>query len=79
MPFLRLSTRFLEEGTAITNAVYQDTKLRRAVLKKITLAGQAANLKSFKIPKAVLIEPKPFTVEGGMLTPTLKVKRHPVV
>jgi len=34
---------------------------------------------SFEIPRAVLIEPNPFTIEGGMLTPTLKIKRHPVV
>ncbi|KAF9323713.1 hypothetical protein BGZ91_003412 [Linnemannia elongata] len=71
--------KVLGGGIAITNVVYQDPKLRRAVLKEITLAGQAANLKSFEIPKAVLIEPNPFTIEGGMLTPTLKIKRHPVV
>ncbi|KAG0285696.1 hypothetical protein BGZ96_010111 [Linnemannia gamsii] len=69
----------VEEGTAITNTIYQDSKLRRAVLKEITLAAQAASLKSFEIPKALLIEPVPFTIEGGMLTPTLKIKRHPVV
>ncbi|KAF9149382.1 hypothetical protein BG015_008823 [Linnemannia schmuckeri] len=71
--------KVLGEGTAITNVIYQDPKLRRAVLKEIALAAQAASLKSFEIPKAVLIEPKPFTIEGGMLTPTLKIKRHPVV
>ncbi|KAF9929432.1 hypothetical protein FBU30_001570 [Linnemannia zychae] len=54
---------------------YQDPKLRRAVLMGIALAGQEAGLKSFEIPKAVFIEPNPFTVEGGILTPTLKIKR----
>ncbi|KAF8933539.1 hypothetical protein BGZ47_010826 [Haplosporangium gracile] len=75
--------KVLGRGTAITNAVYQDPKLRRAVLKEITLAAQAAGsttlLRCFGIQKAVLIEPKPFTIGGGMLTPTLKIKRHPVV
>lgn len=37
--------KVLGGGIVITNVVYQDPKLRRAVLKEITLAGQAANLK----------------------------------
>jgi len=37
--------KVLGGGTGITNAVYKDPKLRRAILKEITLAGQAANLK----------------------------------
>ncbi|KAG0275830.1 hypothetical protein BGZ95_008334 [Linnemannia exigua] len=72
-------SKVLGGNTVITSTVYRDPKLRRAVLKEMILAAQAAGLKSFEIPKAVLIEPSPFTIEGGMLTPTLKIKRHPVV
>ncbi|KAF9972523.1 hypothetical protein BGZ73_004343 [Actinomortierella ambigua] len=54
-------------------------KVRKAVLQIITNAGKAAQLKGFEFPKAVLIEPTPFTVENGRLTPTFKIKRHPVV
>ncbi|KAF9904001.1 hypothetical protein EC991_003147 [Linnemannia zychae] len=72
-------SKVLGGNTVITQATYQDPKLRRAVLKEITNAAKSVNLKSFEIPRAVLIEPSPFTIEGGMLTPTLKIKRHPVV
>ncbi|KAG0258654.1 hypothetical protein DFQ27_004530 [Actinomortierella ambigua] len=54
-------------------------KVRKAVLQIITNAGKAAQLKGFEFPKAVMIEPTPFSVENGRLTPTFKIKRHPVV
>ncbi|KAG0239100.1 hypothetical protein BGW41_007943 [Actinomortierella wolfii] len=54
-------------------------KVRKAVLQLITKAGKAAQLKGFEFPKAVLIEPIPFSVENGRLTPTFKIKRKPVV
>ncbi|KAF9543685.1 hypothetical protein EC957_000540 [Mortierella hygrophila] len=72
MPSRRLSTRSLEEGTAIANAVYQDPKLCRAVLKEIILAGQAANLK--RQPRGDI----PFLKKRHADT-DLKIKRHPVV
>ncbi|KAG0380933.1 hypothetical protein BGX24_002615 [Mortierella sp. AD032] len=71
--------KVLGGNTVVTSTICLDPKLRLAVLKEITLAAKAASLKSFEIPKAVLIELSPFTIEGGMLTPTLKIKRHPVV
>ncbi|GJJ78968.1 long-chain acyl-CoA synthetase [Entomortierella parvispora] len=57
----------------------RDPKVRRAVLRELTQAGVAAGMKSFEIPKAILIEPEPFTIEKEFLTPTLKLKRHPIV
>ena len=33
----------------------------------------------FEIPKAVLLESDPFTVENDMMTPTFKIKRHPLI
>ncbi|KAF9117961.1 hypothetical protein BGW39_001629 [Mortierella sp. 14UC] len=60
-------------------AACRDSRLRRAVLNEVTIAAQSAGLKKFEIPKAVLIDPNPFTIEGDLLTPTFKIKRHPVV
>ncbi|KAF9106968.1 Long-chain-fatty-acid--CoA ligase 5 [Mortierella sp. GBA35] len=57
-------------------AACQGPKLR-AVLSELTLAGSSAGLRSFEIPKAVLIEPNPSTIESEMLTSTFKIKRLP--
>ncbi|KAF9084902.1 Long-chain-fatty-acid--CoA ligase 5 [Mortierella sp. AD031] len=62
-------------------AACQGPKLR-AVLSELTLAGSSAGLRSllyrsFEIPKAVLIEQNPSTIESEMLTSTLKIKRLP--
>ncbi|KAG0050251.1 hypothetical protein BGZ83_004993 [Gryganskiella cystojenkinii] len=68
----------LGDATAFQK-ICRDPKIRRAVLKDLTQAGVEAGLKSFEIPKAILIEPEPFTVEKEFLTPTLKIKRHPII
>ncbi|KAF9973241.1 hypothetical protein BGZ73_003515 [Actinomortierella ambigua] len=53
-------------------------EIRNAVLQMITDAGKAGNLKGFEIPRAVILEPTPFSIENGRVTPTLKIKRHAV-
>ena len=45
-------------------------KMDKEVLSKL------ANLGSYEKPKRVVLLEKDFTVEGGELTPTLKVKRR---
>ncbi|KAF8938292.1 hypothetical protein BGZ58_001220 [Dissophora ornata] len=59
--------------------ICSDAKLRKAVLKELIKAGKEAGMKGFEIPKAVLIESEAFTVENDKMTPTFKLKRHPVV
>ncbi|KAF9431272.1 hypothetical protein BGZ94_003587 [Podila epigama] len=54
-------------------------EVRQAFIKEIAKAGRAAGLKGFEIPKNILVESEPFTVENGKLTPTFKAKRHPIV
>lgn len=43
-----------------------------AHLKKVAHHG---GLKGFEIPKAISLEPVPFSIENGILTPTMKLKR----
>ncbi|KAF9189905.1 hypothetical protein BGZ51_009184 [Haplosporangium sp. Z 767] len=59
--------------------ICNDAKLRQAVLKELIKAGREAGLQGFEIPRAILLEPEAFTVENDKLTPTFKIKRHPVI
>ncbi|KAF9973242.1 hypothetical protein BGZ73_003516 [Actinomortierella ambigua] len=82
--FLPLARQILNSELSTESPdVFRDAcshpKLRHAVQQMLVDAGRAAELKGFEIPKAIFIEPKPFTVENGCLTPTFKIKRHPVV
>ncbi|KAJ2650016.1 medium-chain fatty acid-CoA ligase faa2 [Coemansia sp. RSA 1250] len=45
------------------------------MLNKMNLWGRSNDLKGFEIPKHIYLEADPFSVENGILTPTLKVKR----
>lgn len=51
-------------------------ELRAAVLKRIKKA--CANFPNYGVPRNVRILAKPWTIENGMLTPTLKLKRGPI-
>ncbi|KAF9430664.1 hypothetical protein BGZ76_000762 [Entomortierella beljakovae] len=59
--------------------VCKDPKLVHAVVASLSKIGRKAGLKGFEIPKAVLIQPEPFSIENGMMTPTFKLKRHYIV
>ncbi|KAI8639886.1 hypothetical protein BD408DRAFT_484526 [Parasitella parasitica] len=52
----------------------QNERVKTAVLRQ--MAQESHGLCGFEIPKAIYLESSPFTVEKGLLTPTLKVKRH---
>ncbi|KAI6234638.1 AMP-dependent synthetase ligase domain containing protein [Aphelenchoides fujianensis] len=55
--------------------VCQDPKARAHVLKALAEQGKAGHLNSIEQIKVVHLEPTPWSVENGLLTPTLKSKR----
>lgn len=48
--------------------------LKSVILEDLQRIGRRAGLKSFELPKSLYIHPDPFTIEQGLLTPTLKSK-----
>ncbi|KAI8344489.1 hypothetical protein BC941DRAFT_408769 [Chlamydoabsidia padenii] len=50
-------------------------KVVDALLDHIKKVAQQGGLKGFEIPKAIFLEPIPFSIESGILTPTMKLKR----
>ncbi|XP_058477885.1 long-chain-fatty-acid--CoA ligase 5 [Solea solea] len=51
------------------------TEIKKAILLDMTKLGKDAGLKSFEQVKEVYLHPEQFTIENGLLTPTLKAKR----
>lgn len=59
-------------------ALCADPQLRETILRDITSKGKAAGLQGFEIPRAIHIEPEPWT-PTDLLTPSLKLKRADAV
>ncbi|XP_069467891.1 long-chain-fatty-acid--CoA ligase 5 [Ambystoma mexicanum] len=52
--------------------------VKKAIIEDLIKMGKQAGLKSFEQVKDIHIHPEMFTVESGLLTPTLKAKRAEV-
>ncbi|KAB7503360.1 Long-chain-fatty-acid--CoA ligase 1 [Armadillidium nasatum] len=52
-----------------------DPRVKQLILDDITERGKNAGLKSFEQVKDIYLHPDPFSVQNGLLTPTLKSKR----
>jgi len=65
----------LGAGEGVTLGDLLETDAARRALEE-AVAGRTAGLARHETPREVLIVEGPFTIEGGELTPTLKVKRR---
>ncbi|KAI9015468.1 hypothetical protein DFJ74DRAFT_609441 [Hyaloraphidium curvatum] len=54
----------------------RDEDLRRTVQEDVIAVGKANGLLGYEIPKAITLFPGGFTVEEGLITPSLKNKRN---
>ena len=59
-------------------ALCKDPAVKGMLLTSIKAQGKSAGLFGFEIPKNIFLSPEPMTPENGLLTPTLKTKRHAV-
>jgi long-chain acyl-CoA synthetase len=57
------------------HTVCASEQAKKMLLEGLTTTGREARLKGFEIVKNVHVEPAPFDVEKGLLTPTFKLKR----
>ncbi|XP_072827979.1 long-chain-fatty-acid--CoA ligase 5 isoform X2 [Vicugna pacos] len=53
----------------------QSQIVKEAILEDLQKIGKEGGLKSFEQVKSIFIHPEPFSIENGLLTPTMKAKR----
>eukprot|EP00934_Nitzschia_sp_Nitz4_P001642 Nitzschia sp. Nitz4//scaffold355_size15944//9595//11783//NITZ4_008867-RA/size15944-processed-gene-0.17-mRNA-1//1//CDS//3329548948//1642//frame0 len=54
-------------------------KLQRLLQEEIERVGKHSGLNSYEIPKAIILESEPMSVNNGLLTPTFKLKRQEAI
>jgi len=54
----------------------EDPATMQAIMDAIKTQSKIGDLKGFEYVKAVHVDPNPFSVENGMMTPTFKLKRN---
>jgi long-chain acyl-CoA synthetase len=57
---------------------YNDEGLKKEILADMEKFGRSKDFKGFEVIKKVFLTDQTFTLDNGLLTPTMKVKRHEV-
>ncbi|CAH2984047.1 unnamed protein product [Chilo suppressalis] len=66
----------LENGIKGTfSSLCEDERVKKVIMDDMLQWGKTAGLKTFEQVKDVYLHPDPFSVQNGLLTPTLKAKR----
>lgn len=55
---------------------YEDPDLVKEILKDLETLGRSNDFKGFEVIKKLTLIDEPFSLENGLLTPTMKLKRH---
>ncbi|KAI8869438.1 acetyl-CoA synthetase-like protein [Ramicandelaber brevisporus] len=61
---------------AWSRKLVHDTDVRKALLKELDKIGKEHKLGGFEQVKAIRIESEMMSIENGLFTPTMKIKRH---
>ena len=57
------------------DALCKDSGVNMSILRSIQEQGRGSKLRGFEMVKAIHLTPEAFTIETGLLTPTMKLKR----
>eukprot|EP00887_Chlorella_sp_A99_P003454 scaffold7.g3454.t1 len=53
-----------------------DSQVKRMLQHEIETTAKSGGLKPFEVPRALHLEPAPFSVDNELLTPTFELRRH---
>ncbi|KNE70505.1 hypothetical protein AMAG_14629 [Allomyces macrogynus ATCC 38327] len=75
LAFVKAELGFSTATAADISKLCKDPKVVAAVLHELTVVGKEQKLRGFEFVKALHLDPAPWSVESGILTPSFKLKR----